>query len=720
MITMVGHDRTFEVPRSVREMATSASVSHPLVRRLTLGRVTAWDMLQPVMSRIPGARAWADKTLNGLVASSLTAATEAIGCTDCEDTGFYGLPSPADDDMLIALVKREGQHFTELQADGSWAEHSVQERPLEVLALDLAQDLASAILAGASGLVRRYCTPIAFIPPTAMLAALPEDQAQAPASTPAGGWFTYAVVDELDTGAVLNVIRMKQGPTLERYDGQGKWVPDSALLAQLQGVNPPPLVELSEEQIPDVLSQVDASGQQAAVDTEGNAKPPQEEEAATAAGLVADAPLTVSPDPRAEKLRRYWSSGKGAAKIRWNTPGDFKRCVRHLRKYMPGRAEGYCQNLHKRNTGVWTGSKFNVGRIPRHASGAPISLEESLLAALNAGSWAGLSNERATDMTGIKDGIYEEKTEELGVIKSLVAGAFPVKPPSDWFSNPNLDRPTALTVEDSGRVYGHLADFETRHIGLPGAVHAPKSRSNYAYFLTGMLATADGKRVPVGQLTLAGGHAPLRADAAAAVAHYDNTASAIADVTMGEDRYGIWYAGALRPEATPEKVRAFMASALSGDWRPINGHLELVAACSVNVPGFPITRARVASGAIMALTAAGARGIAEIALQERADAGLAARVAALEAAFDSVQVEVEGDTDDAQAPTQEPGAETPSEDPAAPSERVESLRAERRAARIEALRGRVHSKPVETIAVKDPIQVPVAVAADAGSAVPKA
>jgi hypothetical protein len=118
--------------------------------------------------------------------------------------------------------------------------------------------------------------------------------------------------------------------------------------------------------------------------------------------------------------------------------------------------------------------------------------------------------------------------------------------------------------------------------------------------------------MPVGQLTLAGGHAGLEASAEEAVRHYDDTASAFADVHAGEDAYGIWVSGALRPGTTPEQIRAARASAPSGDWRPIKGALELVAVCQVNVPGFPIARARVASGQVMALVAAGASTLAQL------------------------------------------------------------------------------------------------------------
>lgn len=61
-------------------------------------------------------------------------------------------------------------------------------------------------------------------------------------------------------------------------------------------------------------------------------------------------------------LKRYWGQGKGAAKIRWNTAGDFTRCTRQLQKYLGARAKGYCARLHRERTGVWPGDRRNVGR----------------------------------------------------------------------------------------------------------------------------------------------------------------------------------------------------------------------------------------------------------------------------------------------------------------------------------------------------------------------
>lgn len=214
----------------------------------------------------------------------------------------------------------------------------------------------------------------------------------------------------------------------------------------------------------------------------------------------------------------------------------------------------------------------------------------------------------------IEDGIYMDKydDDEEYDLASIVASAAPVVPPRSWFKNPELDGPTPLTVEDDGRVFGHIALWNSDHIGMAGRVKPPRSRSGYAYFRTGVVRCDDGTDVPVGQLTLVGGHASLSLSAEQAKQHYDDTRSGVVDVAAGEDRYGIWVAGSLRPDVTPEQVRVLRASALSGDWRPIDGRLELVAVCSVPVPGFPNPRAMVAGGQVQALVAAGAAPLMEM------------------------------------------------------------------------------------------------------------
>ena len=159
-----------------------------------------------------------------------------------------------------------------------------------------------------------------------------------------------------------------------------------------------------------------------------------------------------------------------------------------------------------------------------------------------------------------------------------------------------------MTVTSEGRVFGHIATWDTCHVGfVDQCVKPPRSATNYAHFTTGEILCDDGTRVPVGQITMDTGHAPLRANGARAAAHYDDTGLAVADLAVGEDRFGIWMSGALRPGMEPEKVRALMCSDVSGDWRRIGSALELVGLLAVNVPGFP--KLREAEGLVASLVA---------------------------------------------------------------------------------------------------------------------
>lgn len=180
----------------------------------------------------------------------------------------------------------------------------------------------------------------------------------------------------------------------------------------------------------------------------------------------------------------------------------------------------------------------------------------------------------------------------------LIASSVPLNPPSIWFAEPDHDSLIPLTVTPEGRVFGYIAGLTECHTGYEGqCLRVPRSSHNYEFFLTGELTTDDDVLIPVGQLTIGNGHASLNASPAAAKAHYDGGPGAIqwADVTCGEDRHGIWVAGAVRPGVSAETLRAARATAPSGDWRRIRGSLELIAVTQVPVPGYPIPRAVAAS-----------------------------------------------------------------------------------------------------------------------------
>lgn len=469
-----------------------------------------------------------------------------------------------------------------------------------------------------------------------------------------------------------------------------------------------------------------------------------------------------------EKLVEYWTRGKGAAKIRWGTDGDFKRCERYLRKYFPKNPAGLCNHLHTRALGkppgkghageteafvsdteiddtwdaeeaamvptvhTWSGllapidkvtgdrrrfaaplrhrdlplplmmqvetdeghkKSVIVGRILgieardgsqgygmyghgdfmdpelfpaagqaiaqlaaqvigpsvdlddltyeyRNPDGTPFD-EEGAIAAIQRGedpprpefvvtdgriSAATLVNipafaevklelGSAPDENGVMQALMKElaagceECEEMANV--LTASAAPVAPPASAFADPELTGPTPFTITEDGRVYGHVATWETCHVGFPGScVAPPRSAHDYAYFHTGAIRTAEGDVLPVGRVVVATKHAPLTASVQAASQHYDETGAVGAYVRAGEDRWGIWVAGALADDLSEQQLATLRANPLSGDWRGVGGALEMVAALSVPVPGFPIARsARPAYSAQVepfALVAAGA------------------------------------------------------------------------------------------------------------------
>ena len=189
---------------------------------------------------------------------------------------------------------------------------------------------------------------------------------------------------------------------------------------------------------------------------------------------------------------------------------------------------------------------------------------------------------------------------------SLTAATQGWKPPAGWFRNPDLSKPTPLTVTEDGRVFGHLASWNVCHTGIGNkCVTAPHSMADYRYFKVGTVITDDGASVAVGKITLGGGHASPHYGVRPALEHYDNAGAAVAAINVGEDGHGVWVAGALLPGVDDTRVTQLRLSPLSGDWRRVDGNMELIAALAVNTPGFPVLRASAMDEELEVLLAAG-------------------------------------------------------------------------------------------------------------------
>lgn len=174
----------------------------------------------------------------------------------------------------------------------------------------------------------------------------------------------------------------------------------------------------------------------------------------------------------------------------------------------------------------------------------------------------------------------------------------PDLPPAAWFDEPS-DEPDigAITVTDDGRVYGYLAPKHVAHRGhRDKRVEVPMGNVDYGVWMNRTTIADDGRggfqRIATGPITMDCGHAPTnpRVRGAARRDHYDNSCSVVATVRAGENSRGVWIAGAVLPDISPDQVRRMMACQLSGDWGPHRekpGKRELAAALLVPVPGFP-------------------------------------------------------------------------------------------------------------------------------------
>lgn len=433
--------------------------------------------------------------------------------------------------------------------------------------------------------------------------------------------------------------------------------------------------------------------------------------------IAADGAVTAVKGHMPGTLKRYWTHGKGAAKIRWGTKSDFYRCRRHLRKYVPPHmVNGLCSNLHKRALGVRPGQegakKADAGCCPAedmtdeqieealaamrddpeiqqeledHPEGdpqpdetpepAPTSDDDTDQTGDDAQLWelpgedevddddlddgdgntviardftpsggptAGKRKRAEKSRAAMKGGRFPiengndlrkaimslgragggsrgraavkahimRRAKALGLTSRLpeawtkkrtgpnkaasaatsgnawyerVSEQVPNQPPASWFADPELSGPTKLRVTADGRVYGHIAAWDTEHASLPGVTARMFAADPLHRFHRHPVRTADGERVKTGPLAT-GGHASTdeHVGLTAAQSHYDDPTFVAADVVTGKDTHGIWASGSLRPGVSPFQVMLLDRYSISGDWR--NG--ELVAACSVSVPGF--------------------------------------------------------------------------------------------------------------------------------------
>lgn len=259
--------------------------------------------------------------------------------------------------------------------------------------------------------------------------------------------------------------------------------------------------------------------------------------------------------PTAEKRERADKSGAALPGGRYpiENESDLRKAIHAV-----GRAGGP------------SGSSSDRSQVRRHIIKRARALG---LSNLIPDTWASDGSLKTSSMQadGRKQSFYEQ-----------VAASVPLEPPAEWFADPQLTGPCKMRVTEDGRVYGHIAAWDTEHAALPGITPPRAADRSYGKFHRHPVRCEDGSRIKTGPLA-GNKHAPVNERSLWAVQrHYDDPTHVIADVVCGEDEHGIWVSGALRYGVAPWQVMFADRYSFSGDWR--NG--ELLAACLASVPGF--------------------------------------------------------------------------------------------------------------------------------------
>jgi hypothetical protein len=373
--------RTFEVPTALVAAGYSPTVDLDVLDREV---------------EFPGEFGdWAEKVLYSENAKTLQ---DVCGDMRLLPRGILSSVQLDDESIIIdGLVDSDGRVWD--PQFNAWGTPSVDvdvtERSI-ILEDDEVAYVARALREGADEVWFRPFIPKAFV--SAVVAAPPPPQdrlgkkSKVPKEPPVNqqipaGSAIVAVVDPIDEDAVLEMLAITPGPrVLRRHDGN--WFEDPEWVPVLKSIKPPKIVKLNEAQVASIGAQVDRStdeqdwepfdqgsreqyqiftasaGVQVVSSADIAPETPSivnrspylqklqneaDERALFALVAVAGRELTPKDYAATERLKRYWTVGKGAAKIRWGTPGSWTRCYKHLLKYVgPKVAPGYCTNLGKR------------------------------------------------------------------------------------------------------------------------------------------------------------------------------------------------------------------------------------------------------------------------------------------------------------------------------------------------------------------------------------
>jgi hypothetical protein len=397
---VAGGSRTFRAPSHVRDHLAQSGVDTPLVegKGLTFDELAALSEHEGVTGP---AEEWMFAVLNKhednpnadaeaelfslaepeLDYDEIDAAIDGDAARDADPSDYN------DDDAIIAAAGANALQVGDtvrLNVPGDQLGGARPETPVECsgTVTDIEPDQVTVRVTDAADGPLEEPVTVAVEPANVIVAAV----------EPPPGDFAkvvyLAIIEEDDTKSVQDLVALvstKSGAADAFVYGVKGWAEDKAVLAKLQSTAPPPIQQLEDWQTESIVGQMKSTSEMSKEATsqpweDDSAAAPAEGDAVQASAFdVPRANVLWGPNGtdvltivaashaaghwtgNAQRLRDYWQTGEGGAKIRWNTPGDWKRCHRHLSRYLGTRSAGYCSLMHHRMTGTWPGSRFNIG-----------------------------------------------------------------------------------------------------------------------------------------------------------------------------------------------------------------------------------------------------------------------------------------------------------------------------------------------------------------------
>jgi 8-oxo-dGTP pyrophosphatase MutT (NUDIX family) len=248
---------TYPIPRAVVAAAAGSLQSgapRPIEVRLAAGGSLAESDLRHLASDSDavGSR-WARRVCDGLDSRRDVIVASAFGDVSAR---HFGVLDPRFNDYdVVSWVVRASAEGIERWRGGDWEPVIASLQPagarFVVLEGPILAEVAAAMIAGAGSVILHAGTPRAWYggsasSGSALVAAASDGEGR-----------IYALVDELDTTAVLDLIRVTPGPVAWVRRG-ASWDRDNALLSRLRGVDPPVVVEIDPADVESVTAQVDA------------------------------------------------------------------------------------------------------------------------------------------------------------------------------------------------------------------------------------------------------------------------------------------------------------------------------------------------------------------------------------------------------------------------------------------------------------------------------